>query len=379
MKPLYRRDGASSSAEHPEREDESMAASSSSDTDSGGDSDSAHSSQSTSPVKLEPQQPRLPTRLPTTLSLNLGSLHRSDDPSPSARPSNPGIPALQLSLQSACSPPTTSRLPRQAPPNRPQPEQQRTATLMVDLLSPAFSLPNLAQPGEQLRQQCAARLGVPGGNLRYYALVEAPSLANLPPSCQRVAVSVEGSQFSLDAVEQLLRENQDLAAAAAAAAAAAGSTAGEPNGAESQASKEPLAASRQIAKVAQARVTKLESALQKEQSASSGLQQEVATLRRQLRKSEELRTRGQRALDDLKQEFEALQRELMLDGFGVQPAGTPGSARAGEQMQTPQAPRDSTMASPMASTPGEAGAVQQERLAELLGRSEQRLLNINML
>ena len=97
--------------------------------------------------------------------------------------------------------------------------------------------------------------------------------------------------------------------------------------------------------------------------------------RRQLRKSEELRTRGQRALDDLKQEFEALQRELMLDGFGVQPAGTPGSARTKEQLLTPQAPRDSIMASHMASTPGEAGATQPERLAELLGRSEQRIFD----
>ena len=79
------------------------------------------------------------------------------------------------------------------------------------------------------------------------------------------------ADFSLQALEHMMAENQELALASAAAPA------GEAKEARSQ-----LAAA----------------------------QQEIASLRRQLESSEELRQRGQTLLFELKQEFEALHREL---------------------------------------------------------------------
>lgn len=79
--------------------------------------------------------------------------------------------------------------------------------------------------------------------------------------------------------------------------------------------------------------------------------------RQQLKRSEELRQRGQRALDELKQEFEALQRDL-FDG-----AGAAGIALA----LSPGGPGSCWAGSPLASTPGEPGT-HSERLADLLGR-----------
>lgn len=147
---------------------------------------SACSSRTASPVKADqpqqlPPQPRFPP-----LSLNLGGLARPDDAPHSARPPMPKLGQLGLLPQGDAGHLTARQQPMDAcPPQAPL----HTAAVAVGLLSPAFSL--LPQPGAQ--HQCAERLGVAPDRLRYFALVETGSLADLPPDCTQVAVEVADS------------------------------------------------------------------------------------------------------------------------------------------------------------------------------------------
>ncbi|KAI7844952.1 hypothetical protein COHA_001599 [Chlorella ohadii] len=160
-----------------------------------------------------------------------------------------------------------------------QPPAGQAALLSLDILSPAFSLERPGQqPGagaaaasEQLSADAASRLGVPPERLRYYALTEVAGPHQLPPGCPRAAVEVLDSRFSLSALEQLLAENQRLAAVETQAAG-------------------------QAAFTAQLR----------------DLQAENEALRQQLRKSESLRRKSHRALLELQQDFKALSTELLL-------------------------------------------------------------------
>ena len=92
------------------------------------------------------------------------------------------------------------------------------------------------------------------------------------------------AEFSLQAIEEVLAENQKLAALAASAAGPGGSS----------------------------NTTELES-----------LRQEVAHLRHRLSSSEMLRHRGQQALQELKEEFETLHFDLMQHTDTVLTARTP--------------------------------------------------------
>jgi hypothetical protein len=178
----------------------------------------------------------------------------------------------------------------------------------VELLSPAFPVPHMdgAEP-RQLHAHCAGRLGVAAERIRLYALVEVPSLHELPRGCDRVAVEVAGSSasrapppprpafvlpplsvsltprpppllppagFSLQALEQVLAENHALSAGGGGG--------------------------------------------QKElHAALAAAQKEADSLRRQLEYSEVLRQQGQSLLHELKQEFEVLHTELTAQATSV--------------------------------------------------------------
>lgn len=154
-----------------------------------------------------------------------------------------------------------------------QPSSQTPTALNVDVLSPAFNLQRQQQQdGEisQLALTCAGRLGVQPERLRFYALTEVSGPQQLPSGCSRAAVEVVDSRFSLAALEELVADNHRLAAA------------GQERGGQQQAAAQVQA-----------------------------LQLENDSLRAQLERSEALRRKGARSLQELVQEFNALSRELM--------------------------------------------------------------------
>lgn len=188
MPPLWGRQESPSA--HQEEQQREMSV----DEGSSDSGDSNASSLSTSPVKQPPQQPRVPA-----LGLNLGALPRSGQDGATPASARPPLPKLGLKLpppglSGGGDAPLTSRRHAHEPAGQAQPVAAPAATLTVDLLSPGFALAP-AQQGDaaEAQQQCAERLGVALGRLRYYALVQAASPAELPPGCARVAVEVVGS------------------------------------------------------------------------------------------------------------------------------------------------------------------------------------------
>lgn len=64
-------------------------------------------------------------------------------------------------------------------------------------------------PLQAVLDRCAVALGVPAASLSLYQLVEIPAgQQHVPSDCRHVAVSVEGSSFSLEALEGLLSERR---------------------------------------------------------------------------------------------------------------------------------------------------------------------------
>lgn len=159
----------------------------------------------------------------------------------------------------------------------------RSVDMAVELLSPAFHLP-YKQRGpaglDVLQVQCASKLGVRPDRIQLYALMPVGGSDKLPDGCQRVAIHVQGSDFSLQAIEEILGENQRLASLASGAGAS------------------------------------LHSELER-------LRLEVAHLKQRLTSSEMLRYRGQQALQELKEEFETLHFDLLQHTDNVLSARTP--------------------------------------------------------
>jgi hypothetical protein len=151
----------------------------------------------------------------------------------------------------------------------------------VDLLSPAFDLATSQYKNAlEFKRQCAGKFGVREDRVRLFALLELASGAEVTiQDCKRVAVHIEGSAFSLQAIEEVLTENQRLSQGVNAAVA-----------------------------------------LPRDRSSEIELlRREVSSLQARLKNSELLRHRGQQALQELKEEFETLHFDLLrhsdsLDG-----------------------------------------------------------------
>lgn len=136
-----------------------------------------------------------------------------------------------------------------------------------------------------MQRQCAAKLGIRQDRVQLYALVPISSIGDIPSTnaSGRIAVQVQGSGFSLQAIEEVLVENKKLAAMA-----------------------------RSGPSLVSASVSELDL-----------LRKEVAHLRQRLTSSEMLRHRGQQALQELKEEFETLHFDLLQHSDDVMTARTP--------------------------------------------------------
>ncbi|KAL4538734.1 hypothetical protein Ndes2526B_g02982 [Nannochloris sp. 'desiccata'] len=169
--------------------------------------------------------------------------------------------------------------------------RSKTTQLAVELLSPAFKIEvDTAGAGSSditnLQVQCAGKFGVRQDRVQLYALMPISNTNYIPDGCENVAVHVHGSDFSLQAIEEVLSENQKLKSLAP-----------------------PLLTSNLAS-------TNSSSELEL-------LKQEVARLRQRLTSSEMLRHRGQQALQELKEEFETLHFDLLQHTDNVLSARTP--------------------------------------------------------
>ena len=219
-----------------------------------------------------------------------------------------------------------------SPMTRQQPASGRSKIphLTVELLSPAFKIEaDTSGAGSSditnLQVQCAGKFGVRQDRVQLYALMPISGANNIPDGCDKVAVHVHGSgkrdsivqlkislvylgfrnylkelsawllnflsfpfpaDFSLQAIEEVLSENQKLKSMAAPLSA--GNFGGTSNSSELDL-----------------------------------LKQEVARLRQRLTSSEMLRHRGQQALQELKEEFETLHFDLLQHTDNVMSARTP--------------------------------------------------------
>jgi hypothetical protein len=187
-----------------------------------GSSSASDSSAPSSPRWSNP--PSSQKMLPTLPRLGLGGLRTvaDDEAQPSARQRSvgpvPSIPTLTLHLDergagdTGASPPLGSSR-REAP--APMHMASNLGSLAVDMISPALTINRVLGQSAALTSECAAKFGIAGSRLRFFALTEITEGQAVPVGCSRIAVEVAGSEFSLQAVEDLLTENQRLSQAAA--------------------------------------------------------------------------------------------------------------------------------------------------------------------
>lgn len=222
------------------------------------------------------------------------SLNSADDSPrniPQPAPRRPPLPGLSLPIPRLAIPPTnvppnSAPTPRSGPKPPPIPiqkiylqtnNQPQSSQLTIELLSPAFSITSLqdSRKGLDMQTQCASKLGIRHDRVKVYALVEVNSLNSIPDDCNRLAVEVKGSAFSLHAIEEILAENQRL--------------------------------TQDIASLKARSTTNTDTDIAQVEK----LQQEIMALRQRLSNSEMLRYKGQQALQELKEEFETLHFDLL--------------------------------------------------------------------
>jgi len=120
---------------------------------------------------------------------------------------------------------------------------------------------------------------------------------------RHIAVAVGNSTFSLAALEDLLSDNKKLAAAAERSSGALESL-------ENMMRDQTHTFTR-----TQLRAAELEADARRLADKVRLLEAEAETLRDQLRRSDQLRLQGQRALDELKHEFESLTQDIAASGL----------------------------------------------------------------
>lgn len=205
------------------------------------------------------------------------------------------IPKLELGSMAVVGRSESSRLPveeeeRQQHKNRQDYEERRDTSSMplsqfgigrgqqdyqdkpesykatIEILSPAFDLDIGRKDISKLKMECGRHLCVKNENrIKLFKLVEIDDESELFSSDSRLAVEIKGSTLTLRDIEEILRENQRLS----------------------------------------------KSSVEQKYNETESLRQEVAMLRERLTNSEGLRKRGQKALRELKEEFETLHFDLL--------------------------------------------------------------------
>ncbi|KAK9907777.1 hypothetical protein WJX75_009813 [Coccomyxa subellipsoidea] len=122
----------------------------------------------------------------------------------------------------------------------------------------------------------------------------------------RLAVAVKNSGFSLGSVEKLLEENRRLKGEAEAGARELESARRQCREQQVEALSRAQVAADQTA----AKMCTLEAETHQLREVCHVLESEVTSLREQLKRSHSLRLQGQKALDELKSEFEAITKDL---------------------------------------------------------------------
>mmetsp|Transcript_23421 Transcript_23421/g.51205 ORF Transcript_23421/g.51205 Transcript_23421/m.51205 type:complete len:390 (-) Transcript_23421:981-2150(-) len=342
-------------------------------------SDSSMHEQETSPIGDEVPKPRGRPAIPK-LSLSLASATGKDAGIPSKMDVSPqadaassgfvkdsiptGVPSLRLGEQA----PTPSSFPRKAPPppldlppsripSSPAPkdlnpvldDDERTettgsqATVVVDMLSSAFQVPippcstsDVQEAGVQMMdvvtKRCSAGLGICPESLEFYEIRPlAPEEASTAMARgSHVGVRVKGSAFTLAAVEALLEEQAKLV-----------ENLDQSNAALDRMREECSAHSLASATASSALAAEEAQARQLSDSCQA-LDAEVATLRQQLQRADELRMQSQKSLDELKAEFEALTKDIAEDGLlaGTRRSpASPGGVTAAKSAAVVSSPR----------------------------------------
>ncbi|EIE18217.1 hypothetical protein COCSUDRAFT_60418 [Coccomyxa subellipsoidea C-169] len=186
-------------------------------------------------------------------------------------------------------------------------EASYAAAVSISLMSDAFVLEQQGTiKGPQLAsnalEKFSAALGVRQSELTLYEVREVKEGMQLAPRTSKLAVAVTNSGFSLGSVEKLLAENRRLKAETEADAKELESARRQCRGQQAEAlSRAQIAADQAAAKEA-------ETAQLRE--VCHVLKSEVTSLRDQLKRSHSLRLQGQKALDELKSEFEAITKDL---------------------------------------------------------------------
>ncbi|KAK9828785.1 hypothetical protein WJX72_002073 [[Myrmecia] bisecta] len=164
-------------------------------------------------------------------------------------------------------------------------------------------------------------------DLKFYEIRELTSGPDIAPECRRLAVAVNRSGFSLRALEELLADNKRLTSTAEKSTSALESM------------HHLVREQNQAVAKAQMKAAELDAQLRRSQEACMTAENEVATLRQQLQRSDQLRLQGQKALDELKREFEALTRDITAEGLS-RTYSSPSRAPTGRGLESSNGRRD---------------------------------------
>mmetsp|Transcript_43281 Transcript_43281/g.110732 ORF Transcript_43281/g.110732 Transcript_43281/m.110732 type:complete len:477 (+) Transcript_43281:398-1828(+) len=268
--------------------------------------------------------------LPPGRGLNLAAVAPADSPrspmsegvTPSSAPGGGGgVPnKLKLTLALPRSPVDRPSGGLRGGDDVPESKQKDADVVKVDLLSAGFhlKLPQEAGAGmaagegvnakalQDIRTRCVSSLGIAPDDLCFYEM--RPLDAQGAPAAgqagaRHIAVAVGNSTFSLAALEDLLSDNKKLAAAAERSSGALESL-------ENMMRDQTHTFTR-----TQLRAAELEADARRLADKVRLLEAEAETLRDQLRRSDQLRLQGQRALDELKHEFESLTQDIAASGL----------------------------------------------------------------
>eukprot|EP00884_Botryococcus_braunii_P016550 jgi/Botrbrau1/3579/Bobra.0078s0033.1 len=224
------------------------------------------------------------------------------------------------------------------------PGRDNSTNVTVSLLSHGLALDRLAAAGtplsgselaKALHSRVSKSMGVKMEELTWFEVRPLDlSTVQLAEGCQ-LAVAVNRSGFSLAALEDLLLENKQLASTA------------EKSASSLESMQSLMREHMQALRKGEVRVAEQDAELRRLQERCRALEREINTLRfqlpesvdqigsrggipgreshlrMQLQRSDGLRLQGQHALDELKQEFEALTRDLAAEPLSSWPSAIP--------------------------------------------------------
>ncbi|KAK3242706.1 hypothetical protein CYMTET_47610 [Cymbomonas tetramitiformis] len=186
-------------------------------------------------------------------------------------------------------------------------------TVAVDLVSSAFQVsitPGKADESshevmDSIRTRCVNGMGIVEDDLEFFEIkpLSDSEAASAVARGSHVGVRVKRSGFTLGGLEQLLEEHARLATNLDKCTAAL------------EGMREESRAHSIAAATARTALAAEEAQVRQWCDSCHALETEVATLRQQLQRADGLRVHSQKALDELKNEFEALTKDITEDGL----------------------------------------------------------------